>query len=126
MANRQFQQFSFTMEKFTVKLYAKVSIGSSGAPTLVSNQHKGIASIVHNSAGDYTITLQDNYYRLLNVTCAVQNASGVPVAPNMGIKVDSVSSGSLEVVFSAAGTPTDPASGDSLFIEISLSNSSAI
>lgn len=114
------------MEKYTVKLYLKVAIGASGAPTIDSVQKKGIASIAQNSTGDYTITLQDNYYRLLNVTCLVQNATGIPAAMDMGLKDNSVTSGSLGVVFSAAGSPTNPASGDSLFFEITLSNSSAL
>lgn len=128
MANRQFQQFQYSLEKYVVNLFAKVAIGATGAPTLSATNSKGIKSIVRNSAGDYTITLQDSYYKLLGVDVVVQNATGIAVSPVMGIKANNVTSvpGTIEVVFSVGGVATDPASGDTLWFQIQLSNSGAL
>lgn len=125
MANRQFTQFRYSMEKAVVDLFAEVTIGAAGAPTLVVAKSKAIRSIARNSAGDYTLTLQDNYYRLLGFDCAFQVAT-VPAAPDVSVKTDSVASGSLVFVCSTGGVATDPANGEIMKIKVSLSNSSAI
>lgn len=126
MANRWFDQFRFSLEKNVVELYLKVSIGGSGAPTMDSTQSKGITSITRNSAGDYTVVMQDNYYRLLDFSVNQQNATGIPNAPVVGLKANSVTSGSFEFVTSVGGVATDPSSGNTLYIRVALSNSSAI
>jgi hypothetical protein len=129
MANRQFQQFQFTLEKFVVTLFGKATIGAAGAPTLSQVNSKGIKGIVRNSAGDYTITLQDSYYKLLDVKAVVQNASGIPASGVVGIKANAVTTapnGTLEVVFSNGGAATDPASGDTIYFIVRLSNSGAL
>lgn len=129
MANRTFNEFSYRLEKGVVTLYSDVTIAAAGAPTLVSGKNKGIKSISRVSAGDYLITLQDSYVRLLMVDFGFIKAT-VPAAPSMSIKASSVTSNTaptIEVVFyNSAGTATDPASGEELVLEIMLSNSSAI
>lgn len=59
MANRYFTQFAYSLYKMPVSIGAQVSIGATGAPTLVSAP--GVASITRLSVGVYRIQLQDNY-----------------------------------------------------------------
>jgi hypothetical protein len=129
MANRFFNQFSLGLEKAPVRLYAKVAIGASGAPTISAANSKGVASITRNSAGNYTIVLQDTYVKLMSISAKGQNSTGISASPDMGVKtisVTSLTSPSVNVVFSTGGVATDPASGDTLYFEIVLSNSTAL
>lgn len=104
----------------------KVSIGAAGAPTIVSQENKGIASIARNSAGKYTITLQDNYYALLMAQGMCLTA-GIPAAPTFSVFSEAVASGSIVVQFSdAAGAAADPGNGELVYIQLSLSNSGAL
>lgn len=127
MANRQFTQFSYQMEKAVVNLFAQVAIGASGAPTMNAAKSKGVKSIARNGAGDYTLTLQDSYYALLGFDLSFVVAT-VPASPNVSIKTDSVTSvpGSIRFICSTGGVATDPASGEIMKICVRLSNSGAI
>lgn len=130
MANRWFNQFRKQLEKEVVDLWATVTIGSTGAPTLVTAKSKGVSSIVRNSAGTYTVTLQDTYQRLLDMDVTTQNATGISASPNVSLKgaptVNTISAPALVFVCSTGGTATDPASGDTLYVKLSLSNSTAV
>lgn len=115
MASRLFQ-FHYKYERDTVTTHMTVNIGASGAPTLAAGLNKGVVSMTRNSAGDYTIVLKDTSNKLLGVEMIVQNASGIPAAPNIGIRannVDSNTSPSIRIVMSNnSGVATDPANGD--------------
>lgn len=128
MANRRMYQFSGNNVPGVSHLFAKVTIGATGAPTLISSGVSGnnsyITGIARNSAGDYTITLADAWNALLGLKITTQNATGISASPNVGIKTNAVTTKSLAFVCSTGGVATDPASGDSLFIEIVLKNSS--
>lgn len=128
MANRQFTQFRLSLEKKVVDLFADVTFGSSGAPTLNKANSKGIKSIVRSSAGKYVITLQDSYQRLLVVKHVFINATA-PAAPGMYIFaqiVGSVTAPTITVIFNTAGTATDPASGEEVLLQISLNDTTAV
>lgn len=133
MANRRLFGNSYSYERDLVYLYANIAIGAAGAPTLESNA-KGIKSVTRNSVGDYSIALTDSFNKLMQVNSSTLNATGIPLASSMGIKTDSVNSATaplVRVVYSgptAAGNTvlaaTDPASGDTLRIQIVLRNAS--
>lgn len=131
MANRFFTNQAFFLEKAPVFLYAKVSIGATGAPTL--SRGKGISSISRTSAGLYVITLQDAYVAMLKTSCTQLLASGVLAAPAFHVVSETVASTKqITVQFTGATsssvttlTATDPASGTVAYFEIILSNSSA-
>ena len=115
------------LEKTIVTLYADVTIGGTGAPTLVAANSKGIKSIVRNSAGNYTITLQDQYTRMYSFWVEFIKATA-PTSPAMGIvavNTKAAGGGTINFVNYSATTPTDPASGEEMLCEINLSNSSA-
>ena len=114
------------MEKQPVDLYAQVAIGATGAPTLSVANSKGIASIARNSAGQYTITLQDPYVRLMMAQAVVQNSTGISASPDLGIiSMDVVSAQTVVIQLSAAGTATELEDGDTLMLQLTLSNSTA-
>jgi hypothetical protein len=124
MANRRFSQFRYSLEKMPVDLFLQVAIGTTGAPTINVAKSLGVTSITRNSAGNYTIALQDKYVRLLNVDATFVKA-GVAAAQDVNVYTDSVSSGSLVIQCSAAGVATDPSNGETMKLCISVSNSTA-
>lgn len=139
MANRMFTNQALTLEKEVVKLFARATIGASGAPTLVTSQSKGITSITRNSAGNYTLVLGtsaaslDTYVKLLgvSVTNDTSGASGAAAAaPLIALTANATATaGTASLTLqmrNTSGTATDPASGEALLIEITLGNSTAL
>jgi len=129
MANRWFNQFSFSLVKAKVFLFGKVAIGASGAPTISTANSKGITSITRNSAGKYTLVLQDQYAAFLNVHASVLLASGLPAVLGYAVVSEAVASTAKTIVIQfldAAGAAADPDSGAVLYFTIILNNSSAI
>lgn len=124
MANRYNNQFQLTQEKRVTAIFAKVSFGATGAPTLSAPNSKGVLSVTRNSAGTYTfvfgsgsgVSLQkDSYVKLLSAGVVLNSGASAPAAPAMYIKADNTSSNSqasIQIVMNAAGTATDPASGE--------------
>lgn len=124
MANRLYNQFRYNLEHVVVSLFLHATIGASGAVTLDAAQSRGIKSIVHGGNGTYTINLQDNYNRLLNVS-VTHVSSAALAAPDVRVYDDSVvnsTAPSLTLVFSSGGTDTNPASGEQIRAEIVLKN----
>lgn len=138
MANRSFLLNSFQLEKQVVRLYAQVTFGSSGAPTLVTANSKGVLSVTRNSAGVYTFVFGtkaaslDFYYKLLEVNVmfdATKNSGTAPAAPLVYLSGNSVATAatcSLQLTCTnTSQTATDPASTEQAFFEFVLSNSGA-
>jgi len=132
MANRYKYQFNETYETKVVTLFGKVSFGATGAPTLVSGQNRGINSITRNSAGNYTVQFgtagnTDTYFRTLMVKQTFFDSSA-PAAPLMFVTTDNASNfanPSVVVQFTnTSGVSTDPGNGETVFLEISVKNSS--
>lgn len=149
MANRNLTQFAYGFEKMPVQLDAYITIGSTGAATLKywvpaaggggayasapTGGYRGIASIARNTTGDYTITLQDTYQRLLGWDVKFQAATtGTAVAPIVSLcttttNVATSTGGTVRFkTQSATGTAADPASGEIMYVSLRLSNSSAV
>lgn len=115
------------MEKQIVDLYATVTFGAVGAPTLDAPNSKGIASITRTGTGAYDVQLQDTYVRFM---MALQVFTGQdPAAPEMYVvseTVNSLGSPIISIQFnSSTATPEDPASGDAVRLQFSLKNSTA-
>ena len=126
MANRLFTQFRYTLEKKIVDIYAKATIGATGAPTLVEALSKGVSSIVRTGVGAYTITLDDPYVDLLLASFHVELAAGSPVAMDMKIvSYDSkVAKTYLVQFYTGAGVAAEIASGAVLKLKLELKDSS--
>jgi hypothetical protein len=138
MSNRYYNQFQATLAPKVVSLYAHVTFGASGAPTLDTANSKGIVSVTRNAAGKYTFVfgtkagMLDTYNKLLmvkHVFDASGNSGTAPASPSMFILANSVATAgtcSLQVEFNAAGTATDPASGEGVYMEFIFKDSTAV
>lgn len=74
MANRWFNQFKGSLEKGVVQLDGYVQLTASDA-SVVSETLKG-ASVARTAAGTYTITLEDQFPKLLAVAlCPVSSGT---------------------------------------------------
>ena len=140
ISNHRFNQFSLALEKDQVSLFARVTFGATGAPTLVAAQSKGIKSITRNSAGNYTIVFGnsanptlpiDTYQKFLFAGCLFDESgtSAAPASPLMYLTNDSSylpNVGSLTIQFTnVAQAATDPASGEAVDLMFDFRNSSA-
>jgi len=135
MANRFFNQFKKTMEKEVVSLYAHVTFGATGAPTLDAVNSKGIVSITRLSAGKYRVVFgttaqsKDSYYKFFSAYPVFLVASGVPAAPEMfitNLQHNVVANCYIDIQFlNQSSVATDPASGEQVYLRFDLGNSSA-
>lgn len=141
MANRTLNH-SYGIEKQLVQVFAKVTFGASGAPTLSLPASKGIKSVVRNSAGNFTFTFGnsaaiqnslDTYKKFLSAN-TLSLSSSAPAAPVMYVTSDQSAvfgTAAITVQFAApSGTngalvATDPASGEVSLLEFTFGNSSA-
>lgn len=125
MANqRQTFQFTGRMQRSTIDLFAKVTIGATGAPTLTADS-KGVTSITRNSAGQYTVVLQDTYAMLIGYGVSMYSGTSAQAAPFNTLEADSISTnGTFVIQFRAVdnSTATDPASGEIMYINLTLRN----
>lgn len=118
MANRSFNRKQ-SLEKEVKEIYCSISFGSSGAPTLVSRY--GIASITRNSAGDYTLVLQDNFVSLKFVEGTFLSSTAQDI--RLQLKSETVASTKQINFFTLTGaSATDPSSGQKLFLKIEVKN----
>lgn len=152
MANRNFSQDRYTLEKGVTELYATVTVatgavtlkkwnppgsGSAGsysaAPTSGTKYAKGyggISSVARTAAGAWTITFQDPYVRLLGVNAMFSTSSAATAAPLVSVdasgNVTTASGGTVKLLFqaTASGGGVDPTDGD-VMLTFTLQNSSA-
>lgn len=125
MANHLFQPGAVSLERETVKLYAKFTVGAANAITL--NNGKGIASVSRTAQGKVTITLSETYASFLNIHVVKSNASAAAEALVCSmVNEDVASTKAIIVGFSNAAVPafTDLTQGDVVYVEITLKNSS--
>lgn len=125
MANRNYNRYQ-ALTKEVKALFAQVSIGSTGAPTLSAAASLGVTSVARTAAGAYTITLDDKYMDLLQITVSVQKASGAPASLAMVVRAQAVASAkTIQIAFvDASGANVELDSGSVLRIKIDLKNSS--
>lgn len=130
--NRSYLPDRGSLEGGIVRLYAKFTLGASGA-VASTTWSKGITSITRLSAGSYKITLQDSYNALLFANTNVIVAAAVNPA-NVGVVsrieahdvVDSTTP-YVTVSFYATddGAEVDGTSGDVVLVELVLKGTSA-
>lgn len=138
MANRFFNQFRLSLEKQVADVFARITFGASGAPTIVTAQTKGVVSVTRNSAGKFTFvfgtnaSMLDTYNKLLGVTVAFDssgNSDTAPAAPLWDITDNSISTAgtaSIQLTFrNTSGTATDPASTEAIYVNFTFRNSNA-
>lgn len=122
MANHAFNRKQ-ALEKEVKEIYAKITIGSSGAPTLVATSSKGVASVSRTSAGLYVLTLSQKYNALMHFNACVVTPSAEDIKANL-VSETVVTNKTVTFRCTAAGVATDPASGDSVLVALQLKNTS--
>lgn len=126
MANRRLNQFRLSYEPQVVEIYAVIDIGATGEPTI--SRAKGVTSITRNSAGNYTLLLNDAFNGVLHVGVSQLLESGALDAPICKIESADLSSAAQTVVLQFYAidnsTATDPDDGAQLMIHIAARNSS--
>lgn len=134
MSERLMNQFPLTFEKKVKSVFAKVTFGSSGAPTLDAANSKGILSVTRNSTGTYTFVFGtttktlDTYVKLLNISHIVNSGTSAPAAPSFYVKANTsnaIATAAIQIVTNLAGTATDPASGEIMYFEFKFGDSTA-
>lgn len=106
MALRNFlSQRIFNWHAYPVQIDAQVTIGSSGAPTLVTSSafgsiptSRGVTSITRLTTGIYRVQLDDNYSQLLDLK-AIFTA-----APNSTVNMGSLSTGTVYQILTLGTT----------------------
>lgn len=123
MANRNFNKKQ-ALEKEVKDLYAKVSIGGTGACTLVKTP--GIASISRTSQGLYRLVLEDSYYALKFFSGVVLSSTAEDII--FQVKAEAVNAAVPYIDFYtlASASVVNPNSGDVLLLKIEVKNSSAV
>jgi hypothetical protein len=124
--NRLFNQFFLSLERGKVILFANVAVGATGAPTLNAIKSKGVATVVRNSTGNYTVTLNDKYVDLFHVN--VNFISTVPPTAAYAYTESQDVDGAKTIVFQCidvSGAAADPTSGTVMQIEMKLKSSTA-
>ena len=116
-----------SIERAVVLVSALIDIGGTGAPTI--NRARGVKSVSRENTGLYRITFgrgatTDKYVRCLGAKAVFVKAT-VPSAPFVSVKdLSTVDDGYIDIAcFAAGGTATDPANGEKLLVEFTLSNS---
>ncbi len=128
MADRNYTEFRYSLEKKVVDLYARVTF-SGGTATVARG--KGIKSITKNGTGTYDIVLSDKYKALLGFDAAFKDATSagtaVPLSRFAYISAEDVTAGTMTIKFTVlANTVTDPANATTVYLHFALSNSSAL
>lgn len=118
MANRYFTQFMYSFYKKPVVLGGKISLSAVGAVT--ASDVKGF-SVAKTGTGLYTITLEDQYSKLVSI-----NANVADSAEDLAINFASVNLTAKTIVIQTkvAGTIADIGDACDLYLNLVLSNSS--
>lgn len=140
MANRTFTQFRGHLEKAPVSIFIALDGAGAANPVLLNGSlttagtggYKGVKSVTRNGVGDYTITLQDTYQKVLSAKfCVFSRTAAAPAISNAYIKsaaTTTAGGGTVTIVTFGAtmATPVEMgATVDRLLIELVLSNSNA-
>ena len=120
MANRRFDQFRYSLEKKVVDLFAHISIGATGAPTII--RAKGISTIARTAAGKYKITFEDHYNYLLFLEAIQIDVAAEDIT--FQIDAQDMDNKNVEIICKAAAAATDPTNGSSMLLKFTLSNTS--
>lgn len=121
-------QFHYSYAGQLVSLMVRVTIGASGAPTIVSGTGMGIASVTRTSAGLYSINLTNTFFSLIDASVISNSGASAPAAPLVNIATSAVSTAASPHVSlqlrNLSAAATDPASGEILHIVLTMNRSS--
>jgi hypothetical protein len=111
----------YIAENETATFYFRAAIGGTGAPTLSAANSKGIASIVRDTTGTYTVTLQDPCVAFMMANLILLSST----SRDLTFQVLAATSSSVQFIVHAGATGTDPTSGDAIYGELVFRRSGA-
>ena len=121
MANRNYKPGAMAIEKGTIKLYGRVVMGAAGA---IDTQDCRGFSVSKDGTGVIQILLEDEYNDLYNCSTILQD---VGFASDLSSYLSNVAVGvdppTFDLVFHDGSGDTDPETGSTILIEITLKNS---
>ena len=96
-------------------------------PTFVAADGRGVATIVRNSAGNFTITLEDAYPRLLSLQSTLAIVSATDIMLQWGA-IDVVIAKTLVIRAVVAAVETDIAANaaNRIYVDLALRNTSIV
>jgi hypothetical protein len=131
MASHLFQQFQGSLEKGVVKLFCTVVTSTTGA-IASSDMLGGTVAKVGGEAGRYRITLAGAYQRLLGASVIVSGAADAAYTSTAGVQAivrnvsinDATPTLDVQLIRTDTAADAEVEDGASIFIELTLSNSS--
>lgn len=126
MGSRLLNNESLSCEREVVTLFARLTVhASDGTVAVTRGVGKGIASVAHTTTGVYTVTLEDQWARLLEVRATVLKAGAAThiITPHTETNV-STSTKTLVLAATDLDTPalTDLAANDIVLLAIVVGN----
>lgn len=120
MANRYYYRMQGRSKEIKL-IVAEVTIGATGAPTLVAGRSYGVTSIVRNAAGDYDVVLQDLHNRVVGLDLDVLNDATTDLYAKLAVRGATGNTFSFFTLTAAAAT--DPPNPSTLLLRIWVKNS---
>lgn len=107
-----------TLNIGAVTMQLRITIGASGAVT--STVGYGASSVAKNTTGVYDITLDRAWGKVQHLNGSVIRASGATLHPILRADYDPASVGKTLQFYTviAAGTATEPSSGDIILLDV--------
>lgn len=129
--NRSFHKPLGSLEIDVVTIYGSYAVGATGACTLDTQNSKGVASVVRNSAGKYTITLSEPVQKFLWGDAQLlddtnSDPTTVGVLPRLFSAGVTAATPTFVIQFFnyTDGSAADPADGATVYFKLELRNSS--
>lgn len=123
MASRSFNRKQ-ALEKEVKEIYALITFGASGAPTLTTGF--GVTSIARNSQGDYTLVLDSRFSSLKNVSGTFIKTTGEDIRIQLKSETVNASTKAVNFFTLTGASATDPSNGAKLMLKIEVKNTSVL
>lgn len=110
------------LEQGATTLYVKLTVGATGAVSAKTGY--GMANVARNSAGNYTITLDRKFKKLLDVSDTVIQAT--PQGLKMTVKANNIASaGAVQIEYNTdGGVATELSIGTIVLFAITVADTS--
>lgn len=109
MAGRTFQPLLGALDPGVVTLAISWAPNGTSAVDQTSIRGRGVTSVTRNSAGVFTVALQDVYPSLLAAVATMQLATAADIVPQIGTSLLTANGKTIVVALLAAATATDVA-----------------
>ena len=109
MAGRTFQPLLGALDPGVVTLGISWATNAGSAVDQTSIKGRGVASVTRNSAGTFTVLLQDVYPTLLAAVATAQLATAADIVAQVGTSTVSTNTKSIVVTLLAGAIATDVA-----------------